>query len=107
MTSLAGGAPATLTPEQITGAWETGLAPIESVHHQAGNFLIDVDGDTAKAFCYGIAMHHKKTASGRNTRLFVGSYDFVLGRGDGGAWTINSFRFNVKFVEGNLELEKG
>jgi hypothetical protein len=106
MTSLAGGTPASLTPEQITSAWETGLAPIEAIHHQAGNFLIDVAGDDATASCYGIALHYKKTASGRNVRSFVGSYDFALRRA-GDDWLITSFRFNLKFLDGNTELEKG
>jgi hypothetical protein len=35
----------------------------------------------------------------------VGSYDFHLVRA-GGAWRIDLFRFNAKFVDGNLELER-
>jgi len=107
MTSMAGGQPATMTPDQIAAAWETGLRPIEHLHHQVGNYLIDVDGQDATAACYGIALHHKTTASGRNTRAFVGSYDFSLRQGPDGEWIIRSFRFNLKFLEGNLELEKG
>jgi hypothetical protein len=42
-----------------------------------------------------------------STRAFVGSYDCALRKGPDGAWTIHSFRFNLKFLEGNLELEKG
>ncbi len=106
MTSVSGDAPATLTPEQITTAWESGLAPIEQIHHQAGNFLIDVAGDDATASCHGIAFHYKKTYSGRNVRTFVGSYDFGLRRA-AGRWVITAFRFNLKFLEGNVELEKG
>lgn len=108
MTSLAGGAPTTMTPAQIAAGWETGLAPIESVHHQVGNHLItlDVGGERASGFCYGIAIHYKKTRGGQNTRTFVGSYDFLFRRA-GEAWLIEAFRFNLKFLEGNLELEKG
>jgi hypothetical protein len=105
MTSLAGGEPATLTPPQITDAWEAGLRPIEHVHHQAGNLLIDVDGDAAKAFCYGIALHYRTTKSGNNVRRFVGSYEFGMRR-EARGWVIASFRFDVKFVDGNLDLEK-
>ena len=105
MTSLTGGAPAQLTPEEITGAWREGLAPITAVHHQVGNYRVAVDGNQATAFCYGIALHYRKTPSGRNTRMFVGSYDFQLVKG-GDRWQIKAFRFTVKFVEGNLELEK-
>lgn len=57
MTSLAGGQSTHLTPEQITAGWETGLRPIEQVHHQTGNFMVSVDGDEATVFCYGTAYH--------------------------------------------------
>jgi hypothetical protein len=104
MTSLVGGSPATLSPAEIAAGWESGLKPIDSVHHQTGNLSVRVDGAEATASCYGIAYHYRRTRSGRNTRVFVGSYDFHLRRQDNG-WTIDLFRFKVKFVEGNLELE--
>ncbi len=105
MTSLAGGAPATLTPKAITDGWDAGLAMLQAVHHQAGNYSVDVLGDSADAFCYGIAYHYKPTQSGRNTRIFVGSYDFHLVR-VAREWKINRFRFNLKFVDGNMRLEQ-
>lgn len=105
MTSLVGGTPQRLTPEAVASAWDTGLRPIEAVHHQAGNLMVEVGADEAAASCYGIAYHYRKTRSGKNTRLFVGSYDFHL-RLLEGKWRIDLFRFNVKFVDGNLELEK-
>ncbi len=40
-----------------------------------------------------------------HTRVFVGSYDFGLRRQDG-RWRIDRFRFNLKYLDGNLELEK-
>jgi hypothetical protein len=105
MSSL-GGPPAKDTPAaEIVKGWEQGLAPLQAIHHQAGNFRVRVRGDDAEAFCYGIAFHHRPNPSGRNTRTFVGSYDFALRR-DGERWRITAFRFDVKFVEGNLELEK-
>ena len=104
MTSLAGGEPSDVPAEQIIAGWTQGLAPIESVHHQAGNFRIAVRGDEADAFCYGIALHYRRTASGRNTRTFVGSYDFTLVNADD-AWRISAFRFTLKFMDGNLDLE--
>ena len=104
MTSMAGGEPAMLTPEQITGAWDAGLRPIEQVHHQTGNVEATVTGDEATVSCYGIAYHYRATRSGRNTRVFVGSYDFALRRREG-AWRVTLFRFKLKFVDGNRELE--
>ncbi|HLN80833.1 MAG TPA: nuclear transport factor 2 family protein [Thermoanaerobaculia bacterium] len=106
MKSLTGAEPATISAEEIIAGWEEGLRPLKAVHHQTGNFRIRVDDDGADAFCYGIALHYRPNASGRNTRTFVGSYDFHLQR-TGGRWRIDLFRFNMKYVDGNLELEKG
>jgi hypothetical protein len=106
MTSLAGGQPSRLTADQVAAGWEQGLRPIQAVHHQAGNYRVQVEGDEAMAFCYGIASHYRPTRSGRNTRIFVGSYDFHLNR-TRGQWRIDSFRFNLKYRDGNLELEQG
>jgi hypothetical protein len=105
MTSLAGGSPAVMTGRQIAETWAAGLAPIQAIHHQAGNYRVEVRGEEAGAFCYATATHYRKTRSGRNVRTFVGSYDFGLRR-IGGVWRIEGFRFSVKYVEGNLELEK-
>ena len=105
MSSL-GGPPATLTPaKEIAAGWEKGLAPLTAVHHQAGNFRVWPRGDEADASCYGIALHYRPNPSGRNTRTFVGSYDFGLRR-EGGRWLIGRFRFDAKYVDGNLELDR-
>ncbi len=104
MTSLAGGEVQRLSPEQIAAGWEAGLAPIESVHHQAGNLSVTCTGAEADVTCYAIAYHYRRTRSGKNTRLFAGSYDLHLRLEDGG-WKIDSFRFKLKFVDGNARLE--
>lgn len=103
MKSLTGAEPATISAREIIAGWEEGLRPLKAVHHQTGNFRIRVDDDSADAFCYGIALHYLPNASGRNTRTFVGSYDFHLQR-TGGRWRIDLFRFNMKYVDGNLAL---
>lgn len=104
MSSLTGQPAQAVPAETIVDGWKTGLAPIESVHHQAGNYRVDADERTATAFCYAIAYHYRRTTSGRNTRVFVGSYDFHLVR-DGDDWRIDLFRFNLKFIDGNGALE--
>ena len=69
------------------------------------HFRVSVREDTADAFCYGTASHYLPNPTGRNMRVFVGSYDFGLRR-EGGRWRIERFRFNLKYLDGNLELEK-
>jgi hypothetical protein len=105
MTSLAGGKPAELSPQAIADGWESGLRPIRAVHHQAGNFRLSVRERDADASCYAIACHWLPNPTGRNTRVFVGDYDFHLLR-DGDRWAIDRFTFRSKFVDGNLALER-
>ena len=104
MTSPGGDEPVRMAPRQITAVWEQGLARIEAVHHQVGNFQVAVTGDAATASCHGVAWHYRRVASGHNTRTFVGTYDFRLSRGGPGRWLIEAIHFHAKFVEGNLEL---
>ena len=103
MTSMAGGEPATLTPRQIVEAWEQGLKDLAAIHHQVGNYLVTVRGNEADVFCYGIALHYLPGQADGNTRRFVGSYDFHLKKAKV-TWRMNSFRFNLKFIDGNANL---
>jgi hypothetical protein len=104
MSSLGAGKAEQLTPDEIVSLWETGLGPLKAIHHQAGNHLVNIAGDKAKAFCYGIASHYLPNKTKINTRTFVGSYDFDLVR-DEEHWRITGFRFNLKYLEGNPDLE--
>lgn len=105
MTSLAGGQPARLTPTEITAGWEAGLLPLDAIHHQTGLPEIDRSGDEATVTCPGTAWHYRRTRSGRNTRFFAGRYELHLVRSDG-EWRIDAFRYESKFVDGNLDLDR-
>jgi hypothetical protein len=105
MTSLAGGQPANITPQEIVDGWDRGLKALKAIHHQAGNFLVEVRGSEATAFCYGVAWHYLPNKTNRNTRTFVGSYDVHLVQQEG-EWKIDRFKFNLKFIDGNPDLEK-
>ena len=104
MTSLTGGQPEKKTPQQIADGWEQGLKSLKAVHHQAGNYQVTIKGNEAEMFCYGIAYHYLPNPTDRNTRVFVGSYNFHLVKGDAG-WKIDKFKFNLKFIDGNKDLE--
>ena len=104
MSSMGAGPPVDMTREQIVAAWDEGLKPLQAIHHQAGNHLVQVLGERATAFCYGIAMHYLPNPTGTNVRTFVGSYDFELAKEEGD-WLITAFRFNLKYLDGNRDLE--
>jgi hypothetical protein len=105
MSSLGAGGPAVIPADRIVNGWAEGLKSLQAVHHQAGNFQVRITGDGAKVSCYGIAYHYLPNRTGRNTRMFVGSYDLHLVQ-QSGDWKIDAFRFNAKFVDGNPDLEK-
>ena len=104
MSSLSAGTPKHLTPDDIVSAWDTGLKPLKAIHHQTGNYLVEVSGTKAGAFCYGIASHYLPNKSNKNTRTFVGSYEFELQK-NSGRWRIAKFKFNLKYIDGNPDLE--
>jgi hypothetical protein len=104
MASLGGGQPEKKTPGQIADMWEQGLKGLKAIHHQAGNYQVTIKGSEADMFCYGIAYHYLPNSTDRNTRVFVGSYDLHLVNGDEG-WKIDKFKFNLKFIDGNKDLE--
>ncbi|HMV42530.1 MAG TPA: nuclear transport factor 2 family protein [Leptospiraceae bacterium] len=97
MTSLAGGKPNLLANTEITSAWENGLKNLKAIHHQAGNYLVQINGDTADVFCYATATHYLPVKDGKNVKTFVGSYDIHLVKKE--KWYIDRFKFNVKYVE--------
>jgi hypothetical protein len=105
MSSLGAGEPKQVAPDEIVAGWDAGLKPLKAIHHQAGNHFVNVEGGKASAFCYGIASHYLPNKSNRNTRTFVGSYDFELLK-DGDVWKISAFRFNLKYIDGNRDLER-
>jgi len=103
MTSLVGGNPSKLTPQQIVDGWDQGLKNLKAIHHQAGNYQVTLKGNEADVFCYGIAFHYLPNPSNQNTRTFVGSYNFHLIRTDA-VWKIDRFKFNLKYIDGNKDL---
>ena len=104
VTSLAGGEPENTTGTAVVDGWREGLSHLEAIHHQAGNYEVEVHGEAATATCYGIAYHYLPSDSGRNTRTFVGTYDFGLRKRRGG-WEVEMLRYNLKFLDGNTDLE--
>ena len=105
MTSMVGGEPAVLTPQQVASAWSEGFKLLDAVHHQIGNLRTTLDGDSALVRCHGVALHHRKAAQGLKSRLFVGTYELRLSEANG-TWRIKHLVFKLKFIDGNLKLEE-
>lgn len=104
-TSLAGGEPASLTPEQITESWAGILPGFDHTHHQVANFKVTISGDEATVFNYGTASHYLDNPSSQNLWTVVGTYDFHLIKNDN-EWHIDVMKFNFKYMDGNNDLAR-
>lgn len=105
-TSMAGGTPSKMSPQQITTAWKTILPGFQSTHHQIGNFIVNMDGRAATVHHRGLALHYLPNTSGNNVWVVVGTYDFTLTKDDADNWKVTGMKFNLQEQEGNLDLPK-
>jgi hypothetical protein len=56
--------------------------------------------------CYGIAFHYRAAiAAASKSRTFVGTYELDL-LAHAQRWLISKLKLNLKFIDGNRELEK-
>jgi len=104
MSSAGGGEPKEISATEVCNLWNEGFQAIDGVHHQAGNYLIDIEDNKAIVFAYAVATHYKELATKGKVRVFTGSYDIGLVNTSNG-WRINSFKYNLKFLDGNILLE--
>jgi SnoaL-like domain len=93
-----------ITSKNICETWEKGFTGLDAVNHLAGNILVKIAHDQADVFAYATATHFKSAAMNGKTREFVGTYDLhLVDTVDG--WRINEFKYNLKYMNGNLELK--
>ena len=104
MTSAGGGEAALLPATEVCNLWRLGFTGIDAIHHQAGHYLVTVEGDQATIFGYAIAQHFKRAAVKGHTRSFVGSYDLKAERTKKG-WRLSQFKYNLKFMDGNVAMD--
>ena len=104
MSSAGAGDPVMMQAADVCEMWKEGLAGLDAIHHQSGHYLITVQNNKADIYAYGTATHYKKAATRGNTRTFTGSYDLKAER-TGNGWRLTQFKFNLKYMEGNISLE--
>jgi hypothetical protein len=103
MSSL-GGEAKKMTAKEVCESWQKGFEGLDAVNHLAGNYLVTINEQTADVFAYATATHYKNSAKQGKTREFVGSYNLHLIYTEQG-WRIDVFKYNLKFMNGNIELE--
>ena len=98
-TSMAGGNPAILTPQQITNSWEAFLPGFDKTFHQLSGFELKVTGNTATVHYAGKADHF----IGKETWTVEGTYDSELKK-DNDLWLVTKHKFNFIKQSGNINL---
>ena len=101
--SSIGGKKAETSSKEICENWRKGFVGIDSIHHLAGNYLIQINDNIAKVFAYATATHYKESATKGKTRKFVGTYNISLMK-HGIGWRIFHFKYDLKFSTGNIDL---
>ena len=102
--SSVGGENKKMKSREICDLWKEGFKNIDSVNHLAGNYLVEIRDPDAFVFAYATATHYKDSATNGKTREFVGTYEIELINETLG-WRINSFKYNLKYATGNLDLK--
>jgi hypothetical protein len=102
-TSLFGGEPATLTPEQIVEGWTQGLGGFDATQHLITNHLVTVNGDAAVCTASFQATHLLANPLASPLFTLGGTYRLDLVRADG-AWKISGLVMTAVWGDGNKDL---
>jgi SnoaL-like domain len=102
MSSL-GGKKEELTSKAICEMWQNGFKDIDSINHLAGNYLVKINDTIATVFAYATAVHFREAAKNGTTREFIGTYNINLMK-HGIGWRIYQFKYDLKFISGNIDL---
>lgn len=101
MSSLVGGGPVRMTPDQLIDGFRAGLHPGKVSHHLATNYRIEVDGDHASVWCHGYAWNRVPAfPEGSDLWETWGNYRLTC-RQVGQEWRLDGFRYYSKLTRGN------
>lgn len=98
-TSMNGGAPAVLTPDEIINAWAAFLPGFDSTHHQISDIRVNSTDARATVHYHGTADHRLGSA----VWTVSGHYETELVR-IGGDWKISAHTFHLESQSGDTTL---
>ncbi|TDD81156.1 nuclear transport factor 2 family protein [Actinomadura darangshiensis] len=102
-TSLNGGEPVRLTPQEIVDAWAATLGGFDATQHLIANHLVHIKGVRAVCTASFQATHRLATPHGAPLWTLGGDYRWDLTR-TGGRWLIASVTMTATWGDGNKEL---
>jgi hypothetical protein len=102
-TSLNGGEPAVLSPEQIADGWAGVLGGFNATQHLVANHLVTIDGTSAVCTASFQATHRLANPFGAPLWTLGGTFRFDLIR-TGTGWRISGVVMTATWADGNKEL---
>jgi hypothetical protein len=102
-TSMTGGAPATLSPQEITAAWKTLLPGFDSTKHQLSNFQVKQTGENADFTNDVRAVHYLQVEGKQDSWIVKGHYSFQLKKINN-EWKVTAMKFIKEEISGNTIL---
>ncbi|WP_439681298.1 nuclear transport factor 2 family protein [Embleya sp. MST-111070] len=102
-TSLHGGQPVRMSPQEIIDAWSTTLGGYDATQHLIANHLVHIEGDRAVCTASFQATHRLATAHGASLWTLGGDYRWELAR-TGDRWLIDSVVMTATWGDGNEGL---
>ena len=106
-TSLWGGDPEKLTPDDLLASWEPFATGFDATQHLTGPIaVVRADGDTATCVTTVRAYHHVVPAEDdepAGTWMVSATYDIGLARGPDG-WKISAITLNLAYEDGDRVL---
>ena len=93
-----------VSSREICDRWEKAFEELDAIHHQSGNYIVNIIGEMAEVNAYAVATHYKELAQKGQTRKFTGSYDIHLSKRHGD-WRIDKLKYHLKYSSGNMSLE--
>ncbi|OIJ85087.1 hypothetical protein BIV25_44885 [Streptomyces sp. MUSC 14] len=102
-TSLNGGEPVQLTPQEISDAWSATLGGYDATQHLIANHLVQAHGDRAVCTASFQATHRLADPHGASPWTLGGDYRWELTR-TGGRWLITSVVMTATWSDGSKNL---
>jgi hypothetical protein len=102
-TTLSGGEPATLAPQEITAAWKTLLPGFDSTEHNISDFKVEHNGSDASLTNAVHALHYMQVDGKTESWIVDGYYSFQLKKTNG-EWQVTAMKFIKENISGNLSL---
>jgi len=98
--TLSGAPPATILADDLINAWSANLGPKKFSHHQRGNALVSLEGDTATVYSQGYAWN-KMEGNGEPLWEVWGNYTHELRKTKLG-WKVTAMTFEMTHERGNM-----